>query len=153
MQENNIKINKMLIHQAEIMKNNGNYENALNKLNETINNLIYFCNSCEPKDKREMLYTCFFNAGRCYFEMKKFSNAVENFTTAKSFNISKEDNNKTDKWIDGCIDELEFLIKKNDKNVHNEIIELNNKLHKNKITNTRIDKLIKSKNIYAPLGG
>lgn len=146
MQNDTIEISRQLLHQAELMGGNGKYAEAITKLNEAINHLVYFSLSEEQYEKISLLHNCFFAAGRYYFELKNFSTAIENFITAKLYATSKNGKNRLDEWIEGSLDEYEFLLREpaTKDTALSELDELQNKLFKNKIPILpRIEELFK----------
>ncbi|HBM45644.1 MAG: hypothetical protein UT05_C0004G0054 [Parcubacteria group bacterium GW2011_GWF2_38_76] len=147
MQNDTIKISKQLLHQAELMGGNSEYAKAITKLNEAINHLVYFSPPEEQQhEKISLLHQCFFDAGRYHSELKHFATAIENFITAKLFAVSKDNTDQLDRWIDGSLDEYEFLIQEPaTKDIAlSELDELQDKLFKNNIpVLPRIEKLLK----------
>jgi tetratricopeptide (TPR) repeat protein len=147
MQNDTIKTSRHLLYQAEMIGGKGEYQEAINKLNEAINHLVYFPPSEEQQyEKISLLHNCFFIAGRYYFELKNFSTAIENFIIAKIFATSKDDKDRLDGWIDGSLDEYEFLLKepKTKDKALAELDELQDGLFKNNIPILpRIEELFK----------
>ena len=147
MQNDTIQICEQLLYQAESIGEGGKYTEAIAKINEAINHLVYFTPLDAQQDKKaSLLHNCFFTAGRYYFELKQFEQAIENFITAKLFVSSKEDTDRLDGWIDGSFDEYEFLLREENtkKDTISELRKLKKKLAQNNIQiPARIEKLLK----------
>lgn len=146
--EDIIKMSRHIIYQAEQMGGKDKYEEAIIKLNEAIGHLISFSTPPEEQlyEKISLLHDCFFTAGRYYFELKKFSTAIENFITAKRFAMPKDNKDRLNKWIEASLDEYEFLLKEPDTKdtALSELDDLQCVLFKNKIPLLpRIEKLLK----------